>query len=55
MGLERILFSVDYPFESTQEAGSWFEQAVKSLALNETDKEKIEFRNADKLLRLTRT
>jgi len=53
MGLERILFSVDYPFESTQEAGSWFEQAVKSLALNETDKEKIEFSNADKLLRNT--
>jgi len=55
MGPERILFAVDDPYEITQDKRGRFEHAVRSLALNEIDKESIEFNNADKLFRITRT
>jgi predicted TIM-barrel fold metal-dependent hydrolase len=48
MGPERILYSVDYPYESTTEANDWFE----SLDLIESQKSMIAYDNAKKLLKL---
>jgi predicted TIM-barrel fold metal-dependent hydrolase len=47
-GIDRILFSVDYPF-SDNEKGIAF---LNSLPLSATDIEKIAYGNADKLLKL---
>jgi len=52
MGVERVLFATDYPAEYLGEAGSWFEQAVREIGLNETERDMIEFKNAEKLLRI---
>lgn len=46
MGADRIMFSVDYPYENMQEASSWLE----SVALSESDLQKIAYGNAQKLL-----
>ena len=46
MGLQRLLFSADYPYESTAKANAWFEH----LAMNPEDKFKIAYGNAEKLL-----
>jgi 2,3-dihydroxybenzoate decarboxylase len=48
VGAERILFSMDYPFENMQEQSEWFEM----LPLSETDKHKIARENAHGLLKL---
>lgn len=48
VGVDRVLYSVDYPFEDTSEAAAWFDQ----LALRETDRAKITRSNAVKLLHL---
>ncbi len=46
---ERVLFSVDYPYESMQEQTDWFE----SVSLSDTDRQKIARDNARSLLRLS--
>jgi 2,3-dihydroxybenzoate decarboxylase len=48
VGADRILFSVDYPYENMQEQSEWFE----TLPINESDRWKIARTNAVRLLRL---
>jgi 2,3-dihydroxybenzoate decarboxylase len=48
VGADRVLYSVDYPFEDMVEAKVWFEQA----AISDTDRIKIGYSNAQKLFRL---
>ncbi|KAK7517910.1 amidohydrolase family protein [Phyllosticta citriasiana] len=50
VGADRILFSIDYPFESFEDACGWYDGVV----LNEVDKKKIGRDNAKKLLKLGR-
>jgi hypothetical protein len=48
VGIDRILFSVDYPFSSNMVG----RQFLDSLAISPEDREKIAHRNAEKLLKL---
>jgi gamma-resorcylate decarboxylase len=48
IGTDRIMFSVDYPFESCADAAAWFDTA----AISEPDRVKIGRTNAQKLFRL---
>jgi 2,3-dihydroxybenzoate decarboxylase len=48
MGVERILFSVDYPFEDTAEAAQWFDDAP----LSDRDRVRIARHNAVALFKL---
>ena len=48
VGADRVLYSVDYPFEDMVEAKTWFDQA----AISDTDRMKIAHSNAQKLFRL---
>ena len=47
-GSDRILYSVDYPFEDTAIAAEWFDHA----AISEADRLKIGHRNAARLFRI---
>lgn len=49
LGAERVLFSVDYPFERPQEAGDWFDNAP----LSDAERAMIGHDNAASLLGLT--
>ncbi|WP_262699576.1 MULTISPECIES: amidohydrolase family protein [Streptomyces] len=49
VGIDNILFAVDYPFESTAEAVAFLDTAP----LADADRKKIASRNAERLLRLT--
>jgi 2,3-dihydroxybenzoate decarboxylase len=48
MGLDRVLFSVDYPLEDSDEAARFIETAP----LSEVEREAVCFRNAERMLRL---
>jgi len=48
VGAEHILFGTDYPFETIEDAAKFLDNAP----ISESDREKISFRNAEKLLRL---
>ena len=48
LGIERVLWSADYPFENISDAADWIDAAP----LNETDKQKIVRTNAMKLFKL---
>lgn len=48
LGADRVMFSIDYPYESTEEAGEWIEAAP----LSEEEKAKVCYQNAKDLLRL---
>ena len=48
IGADRVMYSVDYPFEDMVEAKEWFDQ----VAIGETDRAKIARGNAQKLFRL---
>src|SRR5271169_1581497 len=48
MGAERVMFSVDWPFEDVGEGAAWFDHA----AISEADKSKIGRANAVKLFKL---
>src|SRR3984885_12771550 len=50
VGSDRVLYSVDYPYESVKEQNDWFD----GLPISETDRRKIGRENALKLLRLGR-
>jgi predicted TIM-barrel fold metal-dependent hydrolase len=48
VGIDRMLFSVDYPFEETADGANWFD----ALQMSESDKLKIARTNAIKLFKL---
>ncbi|EXJ80430.1 hypothetical protein A1O1_08575 [Capronia coronata CBS 617.96] len=48
MGEERVLFSVDYPYEDMQELSAWFD----GLQLSENTRKRVGFLNARALLKL---
>jgi gamma-resorcylate decarboxylase len=48
VGADRVLYSVDYPFEDMIEAKDWFDQA----SISDSDRMKIAHGNAQKLFRL---
>lgn len=48
VGVDRILFSVDYPYLSLNGARAWLE----NLPISQEDKEKIAYKNAEKLFKL---
>jgi predicted TIM-barrel fold metal-dependent hydrolase len=48
IGAERVMFSVDYPFEDFSDAADWFDRAQ----ISETDRRKIGRTNAMKLFKL---
>ena len=48
MGADRIMFSVDYPFEKHADAASWFD----TVHISENDRRKIGRDNAIKLFDL---
>ena len=49
MGVERILFAVDYPFETHAQAADWFDQAT----ISEPDRVRIGRSNAQRLFGLS--
>jgi len=48
VGADRLLFSIDYPYQPTKTGVEFIEAAP----ISDADKEKICFRNAEKLLKL---
>jgi 2,3-dihydroxybenzoate decarboxylase len=48
MGADAVMFSIDYPYESSVEAVAGFEQTT----LSENDRQKIAHGNAERILRL---
>jgi len=48
IGADRIMFAIDYPFESCADAAAWFDAAP----ISEADRIKIGRTNASKLFRL---
>ncbi len=49
IGAERILFSVDYPYQTLDSVKTF----IDSLPVNKAEKEAIAFRNAERLLGIT--
>lgn len=49
MGESRVLFSVDYPYESNEDAADWFD----GMQMNENTREVIGWENAKRILKLT--
>jgi gamma-resorcylate decarboxylase len=48
IGADRVLYSVDYPYEDMGEAAGWFDR----VPVAEIDRVKIAYGNAQKLFRL---
>jgi 2,3-dihydroxybenzoate decarboxylase len=48
MGIDRVLFSIDYPYEEQKIASDW----IDNLDLPLEQKEKIAYKNAAKLLKI---
>ena len=48
VGVDRIMFSADYPYGSMAEGSAFLDQ----LPVSPADKERIAHRNAERLLRL---
>jgi 2,3-dihydroxybenzoate decarboxylase len=48
IGIDRVLFSVDWPYVDNQKAVEWMDR----VPLSHEDKDKILFGNAKRLLRL---
>jgi len=46
-GADRVLYSVDYPYEDMAEATNWFDNA----SISEPDRRKIAYSNARQLFR----
>ena len=50
--VERIMYSVDYPFESTEKGRQWFDQLESSGLLTRDQLNMIAYGNAERLLKL---
>lgn len=50
--VERIMYSVDYPFESNERGLQWFKELEDSGLLTEEQLEMVAYRNAESLLRV---
>ena len=48
VGIDRVMFSIDYPYEEQSIASEWLE----NIPLSFSDKEKVAYKNAAKLLKL---
>jgi predicted TIM-barrel fold metal-dependent hydrolase len=48
LGVDNVLFSVDWPYESNRTAADWFAH----LQISDQDKEKIANLNAERILHL---
>jgi 5-carboxyvanillate decarboxylase len=48
IGADKVLFAVDYPFEASQDGA----QFIENVPISQADREKICYRNAEKLLKL---
>ena len=48
VGIDKVCFSVDYPYENCRLACDWMD----NLAMDQGDKEKIAYINAEKLLKI---
>ena len=48
MGIDRVLFSIDYPYEKQKIASEWIDNVPLSLKY----KKKIAYENAAKLLKI---
>jgi len=48
LGLDRVLFSIDYPFENPDEAGAWIDKAP----LTDAERKAVCYENAQSLLRV---
>jgi 2,3-dihydroxybenzoate decarboxylase len=48
LGSDRIMFSIDWPFENIDGAAAWFD----AVPISEDDRQKIGRRNARKLFKL---
>jgi 2,3-dihydroxybenzoate decarboxylase len=48
LGIDRVMFSVDYPYESTEIASRW----ISTANVTETERAKVAFQNATRLLKL---
>lgn len=52
MGEDRVMFSVDYPYESNEDAANWFDGVD---GLGPRTKEKLGWKNAERIFNLTVT
>lgn len=50
MGVDRVLFSVDYPYEDATHAADWIE--TTPVLTDQAQRDKVCFRNAERVLRL---
>jgi predicted TIM-barrel fold metal-dependent hydrolase len=50
--IERILYSVDYPFATNEKGLSWMEELERRGLVGKEDLERIAFKNAESLLKL---
>ncbi|HEX6369256.1 MAG TPA: amidohydrolase family protein [Longimicrobium sp.] len=50
MGIDRVLFSVDYPYEVTKEAAEWIE--TTPVLADQAQRDKVCYKNAERVLRL---
>ena len=50
--IERVLYSVDYPFTTNERGLEWFEEFAQSGLVSEGELEMIAYKNAEKLLRI---
>ena len=50
--VERIMYSVDYPFETNEKGRDWFEQLEKSGLLTDEQLEMVAHGNAERLLKV---
>jgi 2,3-dihydroxybenzoate decarboxylase len=51
MGVDRVLFSVDYPFENPTEAADWIENTP--ALTDQTQRDQVCYQNAERVLRLS--
>jgi predicted TIM-barrel fold metal-dependent hydrolase len=49
IGLERVMWAIDYPFQQTPPSVAF----IESASLSESEREQIAFRNAERIFRIT--